>query len=239
MRLEKFMIIEGINDKGIFKAVFMAGHPGAGKTYVLNKVKSGSIEPRWINTDKVFPIFKEWWNDDWPKITGRVKEVNKNQLAGYVNSILPLAVDGTANKVSTVMRRKHILESFGYDTMMIFVKTSLETALERAVEREKKTGRKVSPEFIKQVYDDINKHKQFYRSKFDDFIEVTNDKGQLTDEVIISAFKHASKFYSEPIDNPIGKEKVDKMKENGWKYLHPNVVDLDQIKSRISGWYKR
>ena len=101
----------------------MAGHPGAGKTFVLNNVKSGSIDPRWVNTDKVYPIFKKWWSTDWPKISSKVKTVNVNQLANYINSILPLAIDGTANKVSTLMRRKSVIESFGYDTMMIFVNT--------------------------------------------------------------------------------------------------------------------
>lgn len=238
-RLNNFMIAEGINDKGIFKAVFMAGHPGAGKTFVLNNVKSGSIDPRWVNTDKVYPIFKEWWNDAWPKISDRVKTVNQNQLANYINSMLPLAIDGTANKVSTLMRRKSIIESFGYDTMMIFVNTSLETALERAQEREKKTGREVPMDFIKVVYDEVNKHKQYYRSKFDDWIEVDNDKGELTPEVINNVFKKASSFYESPLENPIGIEKKETMIENGWKYLDPNVVPMRQIQNRISGWYKK
>lgn len=238
-RLEKFMVVEGINDKGIFKAVFMAGHPGAGKSYVLTKVKSGSIDPRWVNTDKVFPLFKKWWNTDWPKISHKVRVVSRNQLAGYINSMLPLAIDGTANIVSTVMRRKSILESMGYDTAMIFVNTSLETALKRAEEREKKTGREVEPEFIKSVYADVQKHKNYYRSKFDTWIEVDNDKGELTEEVIINAFKFMGNFYNSPIQNPIGKEKVEKMKENGWKYLDPNVTPMDIIKNTISGWYTK
>ena len=238
-RLEKFMVVEGINDKGIFKAVFMAGHPGAGKSYVLNKVKSGSIDPRWVNTDKVFPMFKKWWNSDWPSISNRVKVVNKDQLSLYINSMLPLAIDGTAAKVSTLMRRKNILESMGYDTAMIFVNTSLETALKRAEEREKKTGREVKPEFVKSIYADVQKHKNYYRSKFDTWIEVDNDKGELTEEVIVNAFKFMGNFYNSPIQNPIGKEKVEKMKENGWKYLDPNVTSMDIIKNTISGWYAK
>jgi tRNA uridine 5-carbamoylmethylation protein Kti12 len=234
MRLEKHMLIEGINDKGIFKSVFMAGHPGAGKTYVLNKVKSGAIEPRWVNTDKVFPIFKQWWDKDWPKISERVKTINKNQLSNYINSLLPLAVDGTANEVHIVMKRKFILESFGYDTMMIFVNTSLETALARASKR----PRPVNPEFIKQVYDNIGKHKSYYRSKFDDFIEIKNDNGELSDETIMKVFKHGAGFYSSPIENPIGQEIKSKMIENGWKYLDPNIVDMKSIKNRLEGWYE-
>ena len=236
-RLEKFMVAEGINDKGIFKAVFLAGHPGAGKTTVLTKVKSGSIEPRWVNTDKVFPLFKEWWNSDWPKVSEKVKTISKNQLAGYINSMLPLAIDGTAAIASTVMRRKHILESFGYDTAMIFINTSLETSIERALERQKKIGREVKPEFIKSIYNDIQKHKNFYRGKFDTWMEVDNNDGELTDQVIINTFKFMGNFYGSPIQNPIGQEKIEEMKENGWKYLDPNITSIDIIKSTLSGWY--
>jgi len=237
MRLNKFMVVEGINDKGIFKAVFLAGHPGAGKTTVLNKVKSGSIEPRWVNTDKVFPLFKEWWSTDWPKISKKVTTINKSQLAGYVNSMLPLAIDGTAGVASTVMKRKHILESMGYDTAMIFVNTSLETSVERALERTKKTGREVKPEFIKKVYSDIQKHKNFYRGKFDTWMEIDNDEGELTPKIINNAFNFMGNFYNSPVQNPIGQEKIEKMKENGWKYLDPNVTSMDTIKSTLSGWY--
>lgn len=231
------MVIEGINDKGIFKAVFLAGHPGAGKTTLLTKVKSGSIDPRWVNTDKAYPLFKEWWNTDWPKVSGRVKTINKNQLAGYINSMLPLAIDGTAGIASTVMKRKHILESMGYDTAMIFVNTSLETSIERALERQQKTDREVKPEFIKKIYADIQKHKNFYRGKFDTWVEVDNDKGELTEEVINNVFKFMGNFYNSPVQNPIGKEKIEKMKENGWKYLDPNITNIDIIKNTISGWY--
>jgi len=238
-RLNSFMIAEGINDKGIFKAVFMAGHPGAGKTTVLSKVKSGSIEPRWVNTDKAFPLFMEWWNTDWPRISDKVKTINKNQLAMYVNSMLPLAIDGTAAKASNVMRRKSILESLGYDTAMIFVNTSLETALERAMIRGKKTKREVDETFIRSIYKDINKHKNFYRSKFDTWIEVDNDEGELTPEVINNVFKFMSGFYQSPLQNPIGTEKINKMIENGWKYLDPNVTSLDTIKNMLSGWYAK
>ena len=99
MKFEKY-ITEGIQDKGIFKAMFMAGHPGSGKTYTATKIRSGSIEAKIVNTDKLFPFFKEFWGtiEGWTKIKDRVKNINKDQLALYINSILPLAVDGTAGR---------------------------------------------------------------------------------------------------------------------------------------------
>ena len=237
MRLEQFLT-EGVNDKGIFKAVFMAGHPGAGKTYVMTKVKSGSIEPRWVNTDKLysdlFPEFKQEWENNWGKIKVKVKTISKNQLALYINSMLPLAVDGTSNNISVIIRRKGLLESFGYDTSMVFVNTSLETALERATKRE----RPVEPDFIEKTYHQVNAAKSFYRRTFRNFVEVPNNEGQLTDEVVLSAFRFASGFYNSPIQNPVGIEYKEALLKNGWKYLTPELRSMEEIKKVVGVWYQ-
>jgi hypothetical protein len=44
-------LTEGINDKGIFKAIFMGGSSASGKSYVIKQISSGSISPRLVNTD--------------------------------------------------------------------------------------------------------------------------------------------------------------------------------------------
>jgi shikimate kinase len=234
MRLHNYLN-EGINDKGIFKAIFMAGSPGAGKSWTLTKIRSGSIEPKSVNTDKMYPFFKEFWGGEaWGKIKDDVKTISKNQLVLYINSLLPLAVDGTANDPSMLLRRRGILESFGYDTGMVFVNTSMETALKRASKRE----RPVDPEFITQAYKQVQKLKNYYRSRFDDWFEISNDEGELTNEVILRGFKFASSFYESKLDNPIGKEHREKMIKNGWKTLSPNIWSLEAIQRAANGWYK-
>ena len=232
MNFEDYLITEGINDKGIFKAIFMVGFPGAGKSFTITKIKAGDIEPRIVNTDKFFTLFKDQWNM-WDKIGERVKIVNRRQLALYINSVLPMFIDGTGSSTSLVLRRRGILESYGYDVGMVFVNTSLETSLERASKRE----RKVDPEFIKSAYEQINKAKSFYRSKFSTWMEVDNDKGQLNDSVVLHAFKVTKSFFSNKIVNPIGKEYKEKMIENGWKYLDPNIVELTDIERSLQSWY--
>jgi hypothetical protein len=236
MRLFNFLLLnEGINDKGIFKAIFMAGSPGAGKSWTLTKIKSGSIEPRSVNTDKMFPFFKDYWGAEWGKVKDNVKTITSNQLVLYINSMLPLAVDGTAGDPSLILRRRGILESFGYDTGMVFVNTSLETALERASKRE----RHVDPDFIKSSYAKVQKLKNYYRSRFDDWFEIQNDEGELTNEVILRGFKFASSFYNRPVINPLGKGHIEEMIKNGWKTLSPNIWTLEEIKKATDGWYKR
>jgi shikimate kinase len=225
-------LTEGIEDKGIFKAVFLAGHPGAGKSYTLDRIKSGQIEPRIVNTDKFVEHFK---NADWMAIGDKVRRLNNAQLVLYLNSMLPLAVDGTSGSIQAMLRRRGLLESMGYDTAMVFVNTDLETAIRRVQSRD----RKVEEEFIRESFKKLNENKKFYRSKFDTFIEVDNNDGELTNKAITHAFNFLTSFYNSPIKNPIGKRRVEKMKKNVWKQLNPKVMPLDEIKKIVSVWYRK
>jgi len=232
MKFLKYLLSEGIEDKGIFKAVFMAGHPGAGKSYTLDKIKSGSIEPRLINTDKFHEHFK---NAEWSTVEDKVKRLNNAQLALYLNSMLPLAVDGTSGSIQAMLRRRGLLESMGYDTAMVFVNTDLETAIRRVQGRE----RKVDEKFIRESFKKVNENKKFYRSKFDTFIEVDNNDGMLTNKAVNHAFKFLTSFYNAPVKNIIGKRRIKKMKANTWKYLDPNVMPMSEIKGIVSVWYRK
>jgi len=204
-------------------------------SYVMDKIKSGQVEPRIVNTDKSFPLFKKYWNEEWGKIKVKVKTITKNQLSLYINSMLPLVIDGTANKTSVILKRAGILESFGYDVAMVFINTSLETSLKRAGLRE----REVDSEVIKKIYDEVEKAKNFYRSRFNTFLEIDNDEGELNDAAIIHSFKFMSNFYNGTLLNPVGIDYRNRMIENGWKYLSPNIRSLEEIKKTVGIWYKR
>ena len=47
MKQFKQIIQEGVYDPGIFKAFFLAGGPGSGKTYVTNRA-TGGMGLRWL-----------------------------------------------------------------------------------------------------------------------------------------------------------------------------------------------
>ena len=227
---ENTIINEGIEDKGIFKAVVMAGVPGAGKTYILNKIKSGSIEPRVVNVDR----FTEFLNiHDIASVYDRSKQLTKNQLVQYFNGVLPLFIDTTGVNTERLKIRLNILDKLGYDYAMVFVNTSLETSLERASKRE----RQVDPEIIKVYYDRLQKYKNDVKGLFSFSMEINNDKDELTDEVVTKAFKRVSYFYDAPIENPIGQEYFELMREHNWKYLSPEIMDLNTIKSLVSRWF--
>lgn len=237
-RLEQFILTEGINDKGIFKACFMGGQAGSGKSYVISKI-SGGVEPRIVNSD-TWTEFLKVKADQWDFFEDRVKILTKSQLTLYLNSMLPLWVDGTSASPPSVMRRDGILKSFGYDTGMIWVNTSLESSLKRAKAREEKIGRHVDEDFIKSTYERIQKLKPYYKSNFGFFKEVDNDEGQLTDEVIVKLYKSTDTFFKGPIENPIGIDNKSRLIESGGKYLSdlPNYT-IQDINSIAQGWFKQ
>lgn len=95
--MQKLAINESIEDKGILKSCFMGGSPGSGKSYTINKIKAGTIEPRVVNTDKFTEFLATYMNvninqvmDNWSMYKENIKKLTKNQLSLYLNSMLPL-----------------------------------------------------------------------------------------------------------------------------------------------------
>ena len=231
-------LVEGINDKGIFKAMFFAGLPGAGKSTVAQRVTDGAVSPRIVNTDRSYEFLLKKYGEQaspaaWEMLGAPSKAINTELLANYLNGMLPIFVDGTSANPSAAMRRAGIAESLGYDTAMIWVDVTYETALARIEKRE----RKVNPDFVKHVYDSIEGNKELYRGRFgSNFIEVDNNSDNF-DQMEGKVFNAASRFFTEPVSNPIGQRLITDMEETGNKYLVPDVYSMEYIKKVVSVWY--
>lgn len=229
--IEEEVITESVLDRGVFKAVFMGGSAGSGKSYVLKKIKSGSIEPRIVNVD-VF--IEKFGNYSYTDFYDRSKHLTVNQLTLYIDSCLPLFIDITSTDPTNTVKRYNILENLGYDMAIVFVNTSLETAIERNRQRK----RVIPDELVQDYHDKAQKMKGFLRTKFPLFLEIKNDTGELTDDVILRAFKKMEFFYDSPVKNPIGQQYLQRMRENGWKYLTPNIFTMGELKQMTSQWYR-
>lgn len=236
------IINESIEDKGIFKACFVVGIPGAGKSYTIQQIKDGQIEPRIVNTDKAFEFlstttgFDITSKDPSPlkrSILDKSKILTKGQLLQYINGMLPLFVDSTSGDATNILRRKSLLESFGYDTALIWIDTDLEQALERARAR----SRFVSEDAIRSIHKRTKKNVEYLKNKFDVFHTINNNEGMLDNEVMLSAYRTVSGFFHSNVKNPIGQRTIDRMKKNGWKYLIPNIYTKEQLNRFITTWY--
>lgn len=236
-------LMEGIEDKGIFKAVFVVGSPAAGKTFLIKKITDGQVQPRIVNTDKTYEFLSNIKGVDIGKegdpskkrmILDKSKQLTKNQLVEFINGMLPLFIDGTSSDASNILRRISLLESIGYDVGMVWVHTDLETALERAKERE----RHVPEEIVKRVHERTEKNVNYIKGKLrGHFWKIDNDEGTLTDDVILKAYQKVSGFFHKDVENPVGERRIQKMKENNWKYLAPNVYTKEQLQRFVGSWY--
>jgi predicted kinase len=235
--LNDVQLNESVRDRGIFKVVFFSGVPGAGKSYVLKNVTDGTIEPRIVNTDKYTEFLSSKVGHDisgeFDTYVDEIKRVTLDQLTNYVNGGLPMFVDGTSNNPSALLKRDGILKSFGYDTGMIWINTDLDVAMERIKGR----TRKVPDEFVKNVFASLSRNKEYYKSQFKFFIEINNNRGELTDSVINDAFKKVGGFYRSELMNPIGVDFRKKMEQSNG-YMVPAIFgDIKSIKRRLVGWY--
>ncbi|AVH85182.1 hypothetical protein RsoM2USA_254 [Ralstonia phage RsoM2USA] len=241
----KEYLLEGIEDRGIFKSVFFAGTPGAGKTYVSKALSSGSISPRIVNTDIAFEFlskhagisigqsFEQEKESFQNFFLDKAKQITKEQLAQYINGMLPLFIDSTSSNIEALVARNGILESFGYDTAMVWINTDIETALKRAATRD----RHVNEQFIRSVYALADANKKYYKAKFHTFLEVDNNDGELTDSAIQAAYRRMSSFFTSGVENPIGARTIQRMKGSGMKTLDPGIHSMNYIKSHLDHWY--
>ena len=231
-------ITESINDAGIFKAIFLAGLPGAGKSSIISKVTDGAIEPQVINTDRTYEFLLNKNNTTadataWELFGPRSKVMNKGVLYNAINGMRPMFIDGTSANSGSLIRRSGLLESLGYDVAMIYVNTDLETAIDRISKRE----RHVDTDFVQHVYDDIEANKAFYKSKYSNFIEVDNNSDNFS-AVESKTYNASNSFFMSNINNPIGNKNINTLQQANEAYLVPQIYTAEYIKKVIDTWYQ-
>ena len=131
---------EGLYDPGIFKAFFLAGGPGSGKSFVTSSAFAGT-GLKLVNSDVKFerdlkkanlslkmPDEEEYFRNI---IRQSAKKFVISQLDQYIKGRLGLVIDATGRDLNVINTQKRMLDQIGYDSYMIFVNTSLEVALER------------------------------------------------------------------------------------------------------------
>ena len=208
---EQFIIInEGVYDLNIFKAVFMAGGPGSGKTHIADRT-AGGLGLKAINSDDPFEIYlkkaglslkmPDTETAERDPLRAKAKRVTVKKQALAVEGRLGLLIDGTGHEYDKVAKRAAELNQIGYETSMIFVNTSLEVSLAR----NQKRTRSVQPSLVKKSWKDVQANMGKYQSFFGpaNFFIVDNN-GVEQDMLEISA-KHIRRALSKSVNNTIAK----------------------------------
>lgn len=127
----------------------------------------------------------------------KIKSRPKSQLERYVDGRLGLVVDGTAANYTKIMREKKILETLGYDTMMVAVSVPVETAIERNIARGEAGGRSISRKAVERSCLKVQQSIEKYSTDFENFVMIDNTRP--TSETLTSdVFKKVNSFISSP-----------------------------------------
>ena len=224
------MILEGVDDPGILKCVFMAGGPGSGKSFTAmeifgidKKLKSSfsSFGLKSVNSDSAFEAGLKKNGIDpkdlariekeepelWDKITAtpggirdRAKQLTKKQKSFYEAGRLGMIIDGTGHVYSKIQKNKKHAESLGYDTYMIFVNTSLEVAKERNLKRDRVLPDDLLEKSWKDVQNNLGKFQNLFGGNF-----------RIVDNTVYKPIsgqvqKAVNSFIRKKVYNPIGKK---------------------------------
>jgi len=203
---------EGLNDPNIFKAFFLAGGPGSGKSYVVRKT-TGGTGLQVVNSDDAFERYLEMagLSKKMPKAEeeprdverARAKKVTKARQEGYLEGRLGLIIDGTGKDYDKIAAQSIKLKQLGYDTHMIFVNTSLDTALERNAKRERSVPESLAIKSWKEVQGNIGKFSQHFRQNF-----IVVDNNDATEDVMTPVFKQIKGLLRKKVTSPLAKEWV-------------------------------
>jgi len=206
-------LVEGYKDPGIFKAVFLAGGPGSGKTYIAkglfgipDKVNVSQTGMKMVNSDKELKyllnkfgfgtdldslpdeVFQNLTGDgpDSSGLRNFAKDLTAERRRLYQNGRLGMIIDGTGDDYQKIAGEKAELEKIGYQTYMIFVNTTLEVALQRNELRDRVLPQSIVSQSHKEVNRNIGAFQGLFGSS--NFMIVDNNE-QKTENQAKKRFK--------------------------------------------------
>ena len=166
---------EGLYDPNIFKAFFLAGGPGSGKSYVVRRT-TGGTGLKIVNSDPAFEslLKKAGLSLKMPpeeferkeKVRAHAKKITAKIKQNYLEGRLGLIIDGTGKDANKILKQKASLEELGYDTYMIFVNTSLDVALKRNEERPRSLQKQIVVTGWKDVQSNLGTFSNIFRQGF-------------------------------------------------------------------------
>ena len=227
-------LVEGVDDPGILKAVFLAGGPGSGKTYIAkglfgipDRINVSQTGMKMVNSDKELKyllnkfgfgtdldslpdeVFANLTNPSDPKYSGLrtfAKDLTGQRRKLYQNGRLGMIIDGTGDDFNKISMEKRELEAVGYDCYMVFVNTSLDVALERNEKRDRILPEKIVKDSHKAVTQNMGGYQGLFGGS--NFMIVDNNK-TLDEDAATKRFnmlvkQGIGKFIKTPLKNKRG-----------------------------------
>ena len=196
---------EGVYTPNIFKAFFLAGGPGSGKSFVVRKT-TGGTGLRIVNSDPAFELLikkaslslkmPESEFDRREPLRKHAGKLAKKRKANYVEGRRGLIIDGTGHDADRLLDQARGLEELGYDTHMIFVNTSLDVALQRNAKRARSVPESIVVKSWKDVQANIGRFNNFFKGGM--IIVDNNDAGE---DIFQSVWKRVQSLLRKKVRN--------------------------------------
>ena len=203
---------EGLQDPNIFKAFFLAGGPGSGKSHVV-RYTTGGTGLRVVNSDDVFEGYlkaagmsMKMGSEDprRDKLRSKAKKTVAGRKANYIEGRIGLVIDGTGKDYDKIRAQKAELESLGYDTHMIYVNTSIEVALERNAKRDRTVPEDAAILAWKAVQSNIGKFSSLFKGTM-----VIVDNNKPDEEMEMATFKEIKRLLGKKVRNTRAKQWIE------------------------------
>ena len=201
---------EGVYDPNIFKAIFLAGGPGSGKSYVVRRT-TGGLGMKIVNSDDIYEKMlkdagldttpEDIYSDEGQDIRIKAKSVTKRMQGNFLDGRLGLIIDGTGKDYDKIAKQVAGLQSLGYECAMIFVNTSLDTAQERNKMRKRTLPEKQVEVMWKGVQQNIGKFQRLFGASSMIIVD-NNDAGE---DVFEKVWKRIAMLIRKKVSNPTAK----------------------------------
>lgn len=217
----KTYLEEGVNDPAIFKAVFLAGGPGSGKSFVVGKTALQALGFKLINSDDAFEkglkkagltmdpedIFSVQGQD----VRAKSKALTGKKMERAVEGRLGLVIDGTGKDYAKIKKQVDMLRKVGYAVSMIFVNTDLDTALERNRNR----ARSLPDPEVEKMWKDVQKNIGKFQNLFRDRLTIVdNSTSSDVERGTMSAYKKIMVWSKKPPENKIAAKWIKSQKKS-------------------------
>ena len=204
-------IQEGVYDPNIFNAIFLAGGPGSGKSYVVRKT-TGGLGMKIVNSDDIYEkdlkkagldIGKpeDIFSDEGQAIRTRSKQKTKARQDSWIDGRLGIIIDGTGKDVNKIGQQKRLLDQLGYETIMIFANTSLEVAQIRNKQR----PRTLPEKSVEQMWNNVQRNIGAFQSLFGSKNFIIVDNNDANKPPHIEVFKRVKQLSNKKVTNGIAK----------------------------------
>ena len=204
------------------KAIILAGAPGAGKGSILGGLDLSGLKT--FNLDDTIAALskqdgftlnqKDTDSENRSKfmkaMAQATKKLKSEDIPQAIANRESFILDGTSASKNQTVKLVDQLEQAGYDVLMLYVYTDLETSLKRNQERFEKSGgedRSLMPGAVVSTWNSVTKNFDTYKEMFgNNFISVANTG----ESEVMKDIENILQTYVEPFKVKDGKPKTDK-----------------------------